>query len=282
MTAFDPRTTLARPDLAAEELRGQLEAARYAAPQPHWVRVGRVPLFGKPDPNASWISELRYGDRFRVLESRGDWAFGQNLDDDYVGYAPMPVLGAGAPPPPTHRIAAPWTPVQLDANTKAPPAGMLTFFSAVSIKGEKGESGEFSELATGGYVRTAHLVRIDHLWTDIVFTAGCFLNTTPYVWGGRTPLGLDCSGLVQLVLNAAGLTCPRDSDQQEAAIGEAVPENASVNRGDLIFFKGHVAIATDATHVIHANAHFGMVTAEPLSALQARAGEQGRFRRLPR
>jgi cell wall-associated NlpC family hydrolase len=139
------------------------------------------------------------------------------------------------------------------------------------------EEGGFRKLASGGYVFAKHAAPAnDVLAEDYVFTAGRMLNT-PYLWGGRTPRGIDCSGLVQLSLEIAGIECPRDSDQQQEAFGKPLPthwRDMPWRRGDIVFFEpGHVGIMTSHDHIIHANAHHMLVTVEPVFDLVMRGVE---------
>ena len=114
----------------------------------------------------------------------------------------------------------------------------------------------------GGCLPLQHLAPVASREPDFVAVAERFLGT-PYLWGGKTRLGLDCSGLVQIALNACGIRCPRDTDMQVAALGESVADDSRL-RGDLIFWKGHIAIARDETTMIHANAFHMAVAIEPI------------------
>jgi cell wall-associated NlpC family hydrolase len=124
-----------------------------------------------------------------------------------------------------------------------------------------------------GFLPASHLAPLDHRETDFVAVAERFLGT-PYLWGGKTNYGLDCSGLVQLALTACGIRCPRDSDMQERALG-ALVDMKNLRRGDLVFWKGHVAIVRDPKTFLHANAFHMAVAVEPIAEAIARIAGAG-------
>jgi cell wall-associated NlpC family hydrolase len=178
------------------------------------------------------------------------------------------------PVEPTHTVAALRTYLFPAPDLKTPPLDMLSLGAAVTVTGT---DGKWSAIAGGGHVYTAHLLAPGAHAADPVDTALRFMEA-PYLWGGRTSLGLDCSALVQLALAAAGVACPRDSDQQAAAIGALVATDGAghaFGRGDIVFFPGHVGIMADATDLIHANAFHMRVTREPLADVVRRAGDKG-------
>ncbi|MEM1343763.1 MAG: C40 family peptidase [Pseudomonadota bacterium] len=278
----DPRLTPARPDLAALHLKGQIEAARYAEPVERVIGVPIAPLTSRPEPQASLATQLLWGEGFTVYEDAGLWAWGQSVRDGYVGYLPSPCL---EPPKrlgtPTHRIAALSAPVYPAPDFKARAEGQLPYGARVSVAEiVPGNQAEYARLHSGGFVAAAHLGEAAPDW---VAEAEALLGA-PYVWGGRSPLGLDCSALVQLGLQAAGREAPRDADQQEATLGATLAEEAALTRGDLVFWQGHVGLMIDATHLLHANIHHMRVATEPLAEAVARieAKGEGRPTRLAR
>ena len=229
--ARDPRLTPARPDLADIRLRGIVEAQRYVAGTPARIVAPSAALRRAPRPEAGLDTEAVMGDAVTVFECRDGFAWVQCARDGYVGYLPEAALGP-ADPAPTHRVAALRTFVYPAPDLKRPHLAYLSLGAAVAVEGEEGE---YRRLAQGGYVFAGHVVPLRQSEPDFAATAER-LAGTPYLWGGRTSLGLDCSGLVQLCLESAGRACPRDADQQERALGEAMPPGLDgLRRGDLVF-----------------------------------------------
>ncbi|MFD2184651.1 C40 family peptidase [Rhodoplanes azumiensis] len=269
----DPRLTPARPDLAASHLKGRVEAARFVDGVPRVVITSQAPLRRRREPDAPLDTEALFGETATVYEADDEgWSWAQ-LADGYVGYLPSAALTApGAAP--THRVAALRTFVFPAASIKIPPVTTLSLGARVAVVRDEGA---FAVLATGGFVFSAHLAPLDMVESDHVTVAEKFVGT-PYLWGGKTSLGLDCSGLVQVALSACGIAAPRDSDMQERALGTALPDPADLaswRRGDLVFWKGHVAIVRDAATLLHANAHHMMVAIEPTAAAVARIAATG-------
>ncbi|AWN48484.1 peptidase P60 [Methylobacterium terrae] len=265
---LDPRLTPARPDLADERLRGRVEAARYVPGRPHRIGAPLAPLRRAPDPLAALDSEALRGEAVTVYDVRDGWAFAQLAADGYVGYLPAEALGP-ADPAPTHRVAAPRTFLYPAADLKRPVLGALSLGAGVTVDGLEGR---YARLHGGGFVVAGHLAPVDAIEPDFAATALRFLGT-PYLWGGRSSLGLDCSGLVQAALAAAGIRAPRDSDQQEAALGAPVPvalDLSGLRRGDLVFWRGHVGMMLDEARLIHANGHHMAVAVEPLAEAEGR------------
>ncbi|HEX2553870.1 MAG TPA: NlpC/P60 family protein [Microvirga sp.] len=266
--SFDRRVTPHRPDLADERLRGQVEAERFSAGTVMRVSAPSTGVRRHPSPDAPLDTEALMGELVTVYDEHEGWAWGQIHTDGYVGYLSAEAL---SPPhlEPTHRIGALRTFVYQGPNLKLPVMGFLTLNAAVAVTERQGE---YARLATGGWVHAAHLTDLDAHAPDFVAVAERFVGT-PYLWGGRTSLGLDCSGLVQTALAAAGIAAPRDSDMQEAALGNPValrPDLSGLARGDLVFWKGHVGIMLDAERLIHANGTSMDTWVEPLGVAEAR------------
>lgn len=261
----DRRTHAFRPDLADLALRDSVKAARYVEPSLKQCIKGVLPLLAEPKPGAKLISEIRYGEFVDVFDiSASGYAWVQNRIDRYVGYMPAKDALNEEIADFSNRVTALRTFVYPKPDIKLPPIDELTLSSFVHLGPREGE---FYKLASGGYVFAGHIApAAEALEKDYAFTAGRLLNI-PYLWGGRTPKGLDCSGFVQLALEMAGIDCPRDSDQQCEAFGEDLPchwRDAAWKRGDLVFFEGHVGIMTGPEQMIHANAYAMKVTVEPL------------------
>ena len=251
MTELDPRINAYRPDLADTELKGRIEAAAYSAGVPGTVLSGRVALMCTPDGNGRMGSELLFGEQVTVFETRDGWAWLQSREDGYVGYARADKLGEPTGVP-THRVSALRTFLYAKPDLKSPVLEMLSMNARLSLRNhDKG----FTELASGGWVWTSHIYAAEEHEDDHAAVALRFLET-PYLWGGRSSIGLDCSGLVQMALARCGKAAPRDSDMQ-AGIGEPVPfdgDESLLALGDLIFWPGHVGIWLEGGDFVHANA----------------------------
>jgi cell wall-associated NlpC family hydrolase len=269
---FDPRVTPARPDLAAESLRGEVEAARFVAGERFRVVAPTAPLRRAPDLQAPLETEALYGEAVDVYEARGDWRWGQLARDGYVGYLAAAALGPSRAP--THRIAALRTHAYPAPSIKRPPRFALSLGALVEVYDFEDD---FAVVDDGVFLYAKHLAPIDAREPDFVAVAERFLDT-PYLWGGRTSEGIDCSGLAQTALRAAGIAAPRDSDMQEAALGEPLPPDdarARLRRGDLVFWRGHVGVMRDATTLLHANGWAMKVASEPLVEAAARIEANG-------
>jgi cell wall-associated NlpC family hydrolase len=269
MADFDPRLTPARPDLAAKHLEGKVQAARFVEGTPYEVNDPVAPLRRAPQSDAPLDTEALMGERVTVYDINEEgWAWGQLENDDYVGYLPA---GALVPPAVTrsHKVSAVRTLAFPGPSIKLPPLQGLPFGASVELDRVEGALA----FTSAGYVPFRHLVPVADRSSDHVAVAERFLGS-PYLWGGKTSLGIDCSGLVQVTLNACGIQCPRDTYMQEAALGQKVAL-ADIGRGDLIFWKGHVALARDAKTMVHANAFHMAVAIEPIVEAVARIREGG-------
>ena len=266
----DPRLTPARPDLADIRLKGVVAAERYVEGEAARVVLPSAPLRRAPRPDAGLDTEAVMGDAVTVYETRDGFAWIQFARDGYVGYLPAEALGP-ADPAPTHRVAALRTFVYPAPDLKRPHLAHLSLGAAFAAAAREGE---YWRLAPGGFVFAGHAVALGTAEPDFAATAERLVGT-PYLWGGRTSLGLDCSGLVQLCLQNAGRPCPRDADQQERALGTPLPPGLDgLQRGDLVFWKGHVGLMLDADRLIHANGHHMAVAVEPLREAVERIAEK--------
>ena len=278
----DPRRHVYRADLAAESLRDRVKAARYVAGAPHQVNAPVLPLKREPRFDAQLDSEVLLGETVTVFDEHEGWAWVQASRDSHVGYMPSEGLVREIVAP-THRVVALRTYIYPSPDIKSPPLALLSLNALVAAVGEEEK---FLALQNGGFVFANHTRRIGEWAPDYVAVAECFLGT-PYLWGGRTSVGLDCSGLVQLAAEAAGLACPRDTDMQAAELGRAVDWQAQelLMRGDLVFWEGHVGIMTSERTMLHANAHHMATEIEALTEARARLSALGLeitgVRRLP-
>jgi Bacterial dipeptidyl-peptidase Sh3 domain/NlpC/P60 family len=264
----DPRLTPARPDLAAKHLEGQVVAERFVEGEELEVFDAVVPLRREPSHDAALDTQALKGERVVVYDRNVEgWAWGQLREDGYVGW--LPDLALVAPrSTPTHKVIALRTFGFPGPSIKLPPVETLPLGARVEVVRT---DAQFAITNQRHYLPLSHIAVIEHIESDFVAVAERFVGT-PYLWGGKTSLGIDCSGLVQIALAAAGVASPRDSDMQEGVLGTALPEMQwnDLQRGDLLFWKGHVAIARDRDTIVHANAHHMATVVEPMQQAIAR------------
>jgi cell wall-associated NlpC family hydrolase len=267
---LDRRLHAFRPDLADIALKGQVDAERFVTPEPAMITKPVVALRPKPDPSIGIDTELLFGEAVHVFERRHGFAWVQALDDGYVGYLPEEALGPVVAP--THIVTVPRTFVYTGADLRFPTRMALSIGSRLTVVGEAETRGtRYLLLPDGGALIARHLRPVaDPPAPDYVTVAALFLET-PYLWGGKSGFGIDCSGLVQLAMRLAGQKAPRDSDMQAAGLGVPIDRSA-LRRGDLVFWKGHVAIMEDETTMIHANGNTMSVARETLDAAIERIG----------
>lgn len=267
-TRPDPRRHAYRPDLADAALEGVVAAERYVEGTPGQIIRAVAPLRRAPSPAEAFDTEAIFGERVRVFDVADGWAWVQLERDRYVGYLVADAISREVRPP-THRVRSVGTFVHPRPDIKSPPIMHLSINAEVRVA-ETGDG--FHRLESGGFVPARHLTEVDRHERDFVDIAERLIGT-PYLWGGRTRVGIDCSGLVQLSLEAAGVACPRDSDMQRDELGGSVepgPDLDRLARGDLVFWQGHVGIMADGLMLVHANAHHMAVAVETLPEAAAR------------
>jgi cell wall-associated NlpC family hydrolase len=252
----DTRMLPANGRVAAAHLEGEVDSASFVEGEMMQCQAAAVDIVGKP--NGRRVAQLLYGDLFLTLEIRNGFYFGQSVHDGYCGWVREDLLGPAQDA--THWVAAPQTHLYPGPNMRLMTHGALYFGSEVAVEAEEGK---WSKLTMGSYVPSNHLLPIGTRLDDPVSAADLLLGT-PYLWGGSSRYGIDCSGLVQLAWRVCGLDCPRDSDMQENEIGRALEPDEAPQRGDLVFWKGHVGLVTDTNRLLHANAHHMAVVYEPL------------------
>ncbi len=240
------------------------------------VRAPLAPLMDAPRPDAVQVSQALFGETVEALGKEGAWLFCRMRRDGYEGYLSAAALTEGSGGRATHTPAIPQTLLFPAPDIKAAPARPLYMGALLRVLGREGG---FSRLAGGGFAITAHLRPLSGPAADAASVAEMFLRA-PYLWGGGTSAGVDCSGLTQLALRMTGRRdVPRDSGDQAARVGRPLPPEAPraglLRRGDLVFWKGHVAMMVDETRIIHANGHHMQVAVEPLEQAAARISAAG-------
>jgi cell wall-associated NlpC family hydrolase len=274
LTARDARLHAFRSDLADARLKGEVAADRFVAGRPARIVASVADIRKAPRPDAGVNTQLLFGDDVLVFEDAEGWAWIQAERDGYVGYVADTVLG-GRDHAPTHVVSVPRTFLYPGPDLRLPLSGQLSMGSALTVTGAAETRGtHYALLPSGEAVISGHLRPLGEPAADYVAVAEAFLGT-PYLWGGASGFGIDCSGLVQLAMHMACRQVLRDTDMQAATIGEPLdsgPDSAELRRGDLVFWKGHVAIMTDPETMIHANGHTMLVSREGFKEAVARIG----------
>lgn len=266
MSALDPRLNAIREDLADSRLEGRVNSARFVEGRRASIVAPVLDLKSRPEPHALIDTQLLCGETVLVFEEQEGWVWLQADRDGYVGYASADALAAPSGEP-THVVITPRTFVYPGPELKMPPVAchsmgaLLTVVDFVENRGTR-----YARLASGETVIAGHLQPADWQAPDFVAVAETLLHT-PYLWGGTSAFGIDCSGIVQLALRLSGSPVLRDTDMQAGSIGEpidAASDLSVLQRGDLVFWKGHVGIMRDEEVLLHANGHTMTVASEPL------------------
>ncbi|TMJ60026.1 MAG: peptidase P60 [Alphaproteobacteria bacterium] len=268
MTALDPRLNAYRNDLADVRLRGRVSARRYAEGRPARVIAGRAAVRRAPDSGASLDTFYHYGEPILVFEEAGNRAWCQSQDDGYVGYVERQQIELGAAAEPTDFVATMGTYLYEAPDLRTNATDFLPRHSAVVIAetGILTRGTEYARLDTGGFAPRACFSAQPPRSLDIVTAAECYLGS-PYLWGGKSFFGIDCSGLVQNAFRDLGISVLRDTDMQRDTIGEAVAiaSEGDLRRGDLLYMPGHVVIYAGGGIIVHADGATMMVRRDKLA-----------------
>ena len=272
MIALDRRLNAFRADMADSRLKGRVEAARFEEGRPAYVVVPLADMRPQPRADIGIDTQLVFGEEVRLFDEKDGWSWVQSLRDGYVGYVPDAAIALGSAQP-SYLVAVPRSFVYCRDDLKSPRIETLSMGSAVEVTGFSETRGtRYAALASDGFMIAAHLRPVGEFAADYVAVAET-LEHTPYLWGGTSGFGVDCSGLVQLSMRMAGRSVLRDTDMQERSIGEPLDPGAghsALRRGDLVFWKGHVAVMADERVAIHANGNTMLVSREPLTMALAR------------
>jgi cell wall-associated NlpC family hydrolase len=273
MMMLDKRLNAYRNDLADVRLKGEVDAPQFREGSLMQMNAPIATLHRAPAPDAPQETQVLFGETMRVFDIAEGWTWVQLQRDGYVGYLQQEFLSSKIHEA-THHVTVPSTLLYTKPSIKTQPVQYLPINAQLSATAMQDQ---FMELATGGFIFADHAKAIATKQTDFVAVAEQFLNT-PYLWGGKSAHGIDCSGLVQTSLHACGMACPRDADMQEQELGSPLLINNidGVKRGDLIFWAGHVGIMQNETTLLHASGHQMLVVSEPLATVNDRTKAQGK------
>ncbi|WP_455475990.1 C40 family peptidase [Bartonella sp. B17] len=252
MVYKDPRLCAFRSDLADQHLEKETVAQRFVQGKRKRINVPVAELFKENNKKSERQTECLLGEELLIFEQKELLSWGQSLKDGYVGYIDTTVLCTSTIEQ-THIVSVPRTFQYLQADLRGSVEYALSIGSKVTVVDEIEVRGtKYSILENGRAIVSHHLSPIGCVYEDYVTVAEALIHT-PYLWGGVSGFGIDCSGLVQLSMMLAGKMVLRDADMQEKTIGKELTDNDKLQRGDLIFWKDHVAIMIDHENIIHAN-----------------------------
>lgn len=265
----DPRLHAFRSDLADIRLKGRVEAARFVRGAQYRITAPVVDVRHGPHGGSGMDTQLLLGTDILVFERQNGYAWIQSREDGYVGYIDDSMMERDNTPH-THQVIVPRTFLYPAADLRLSPAVALSLGNRFAVIAEQETRGtRYGLLQSGQALVLSHLRPVEQPAKDYVRVAEQLVHT-PYLWGGASGFGVDCSGLVQLAMAAAGKKVPRDSDMQAGTIGTVITDPDALQRGDLVFWRGHVAIMTDRTHILHANGASMTVCREAFAQAQAR------------
>lgn len=279
-TSLDPRIHAYRADLADTALKGLVDAAAFVEADIHHISVPSIFLRDKAGEDQPVVTQGLIGEHVAIFEIKNGWAWGQLLRDKYVGYMPISDLSPGESGA-SRKVVVKHSHIYPQPNIKTLPK--LVYNLGARLTGEQYDE-KFFKTSEGNFIINSHLAALDHLEDDFVSSAENFTGA-PYLWGGKTSFGLDCSGLIQIALQACGIEAPRDSDMQARQLGRALSaeERNSLKRGDLVFWKGHVGVMCNEDTLLHANGHHMLVVQEDFKQAVARiSSEYGELTQINR
>ena len=273
---FDTRITPIRRDLASTAYKAIVKRKKYVTAKLATVKSAFTPLYSNKGSKLS--TQLLYGEECDVFETKNGWSWIQSRRDNYVGYTPTINLTRKIYKP-NSKVISLRTVIYTKPDIKSVTKGYLSFNSLVEVIKIKGK---YSLIKNLGWCPSLDLVKIKSSKFNHIDLSKQYLDT-PYLWGGRDSMGIDCSGLIQNLHQINNRPFPRDTDMQEIFVTNEVKYEKDLKAGDLVFWKGHVAMMIDNSNIIHANAFHMKTAIEPLSTAKKRIlKSNGKIKKLGR